>query len=64
MAHDLIDEYRLMVFPVVAGKGKRLFEDTEETKAMKLVNTKPIGPDGVLIFTYRPAGKEAEGQTQ
>jgi dihydrofolate reductase len=64
MDHDLIDEYRLMVFPIVVGKGKRLFGDTEETKAMKLVDTKQVGPDGILILTYRPAGKEAEGQTE
>src|SRR5215204_7288541 len=64
MEHDLIDEYRLMVYPIVVGKGKRLFGDTQETKAMKLVNTKQVGPDGVLILTYRPAGKEAEGQTE
>ena len=53
--HDLIDEYRLMVFPMVVGKGKRLFGDTEETRAMKLVDTMRVGPDGVLILTYRPA---------
>src|SRR5918998_3893521 len=47
MEHDLIDEYRLMVFPVVVGKGKRLFEDTQETKALKLVDTRQVGPDGV-----------------
>jgi dihydrofolate reductase len=61
MEHDLIDEYRLMVFPIVVGYGERLFVDTQETKAMKLVDTKQVGPDGVLILTYRPAGKEAEG---
>ena len=61
MEHDLIDEYRLMVFPIVVGQGKRLFGDTQETKTMKLVNTKQVGPDGVFILTYRPAGKEAEG---
>jgi dihydrofolate reductase len=55
MEHDLIDEYRLMVFPIVVGKGKRPFGDTEETKAMRLVDTKQVGPDGVLILTYRPA---------
>jgi dihydrofolate reductase len=64
MEHDLIDEYRLMVFPIVVGKGKRLFGDTEETLAMELVDTKQVGPDGVLILTYRPAGKEAEEQTE
>jgi hypothetical protein len=31
---------------------------------MKLVDTKPDGPDGILILTYRPAGEEAEGQTE
>jgi dihydrofolate reductase len=61
MEHDLLDEYRLMVFPIVVGKGKRLFGDVGETMAMRLVDTKPVGPDGVLILTYRPAGKEAEG---
>jgi dihydrofolate reductase len=55
MKHDLIDEYRLMVFPIVLGAGKRLFGDTEETISMKLVDTKPVGPDGVLVLTYRPA---------
>ena len=61
MEHDLIDEYRLMVHPVVVGKGKRLFGDVGETRDLRLVDTKPVGPDGVLILTYRPAGKEAEG---
>ncbi len=59
MEHDLIDEYRLMVFPPVVGRGKRLFGDREETKVMELVDTKPVGPDGVLILTYRPAREEA-----
>jgi dihydrofolate reductase len=61
MEHDLIDEYRLMVFPIVVGKGKRLFGDVGETRTMRLVDTKPVGPDGVLILTYGPAGEEAEG---
>jgi hypothetical protein len=37
------------------GKGKRLFGETEETKAMELVEAKPLGPNGVLVLTYRPA---------
>ena len=61
---DLLDELQLMVHPVVVDSGKRLFGDAEETKAMKLVNTKQVGLDGVLILTYKPAGKEAEGQTE
>src|ERR687897_1661530 len=58
MGHDLIDEYRLMVFPIVLGKGKRLFGNVGETRALRLVDTKPVGPDGVLVLTYRPAGEE------
>jgi dihydrofolate reductase len=61
MEHDLIDEYRLMVFPIVVGKGKRLFGDVGETRTLRLVDTKPVGPDGVLVLTYRPVAKEAEG---
>ena len=51
--NDLVDEYRLMVFPVVLGAGKRLFGDTSETKALRLVETKPAGECVVLI--YQPA---------
>ncbi len=61
MEHDLVDEYRLMVFPIVVGKGKRLFGDVGETRAMRLVDTKPVGPDGVLILTYEPAQGEEVG---
>jgi dihydrofolate reductase len=41
MEHDLIDELRLMVFPIVVGKGMPLFGDAGETKAMRLVDTIP-----------------------
>lgn len=54
MEHDLVDEYRLMVFPVVVGKGKRLFGDGLDTAALKLVDTKVFG-SGVVVLTYRPA---------
>lgn len=60
MEHDLIDEYRLMVFPVVLGSGKRLFGDGVDTKLLRLVNTKAFG-SGVVVLTYQPAGKEGEG---
>jgi dihydrofolate reductase len=53
--HDLVDEYRLMVFPIVLGAGKRLFGDTSHTAALRLVESRPVGPDGVVILTYRPA---------
>jgi dihydrofolate reductase len=58
--HDLVDELRLMVFPVVLGSGKRLFGDTSDKKPLRLVDSKQVGPDGVFILTYEPA-KEAEG---
>jgi dihydrofolate reductase len=55
MEHDLVDEYRLMVFPVVLGSGKRLFGDAPAASALRLVEARPVGPDGVVILTYRPA---------
>jgi dihydrofolate reductase len=58
--HNLVDELRLMVFPVVLGSGKRLFGDTSDKKPLRLVDSKTVG-DGVAIVTYEPAGKEAEG---
>src|SRR4051812_46993905 len=54
IAHDLVDELRLMVFPVVLGKGKRLFGDPGEKKTLQLVDSKVVG-DGVVILTYAPA---------
>jgi dihydrofolate reductase len=56
-ADDLVDEYHLMVFPTVLGKGKRLFEDAGEPARLRLVNVTPVGPDGVVVLTYRPAGR-------
>jgi dihydrofolate reductase len=56
--HDLVDELRLMVYPVVLGSGKRLFGDTSDGKPLQLVESKVVG-DGVSILIYRPAGKDA-----
>jgi dihydrofolate reductase len=52
--HGLVEEYRLMVFPVVLGAGKRLFADPGATTALELLEAKPVGPDGVVVLTYRP----------
>jgi dihydrofolate reductase len=52
--HDLVDEYRLMVFPIVLGAGKRLFEQDHTRTTLRLVDTKAVGPDGVFILTYAP----------
>jgi dihydrofolate reductase len=58
--HDLVDELRLMVFPVVLGAGKRLFGETSDKKPLRLVDSKVVG-DGVAILIYQPAGEEATG---
>ena len=52
---DLVDEYRLMVFPVVLGKGKRLFADSGDLIPLKLAEAKPVGPVGVVVLTYQRA---------
>jgi dihydrofolate reductase len=49
---NLIDEYRLMIYPVIVGSGKRLFTDGEST--MKLTKSQ-ITDSGVAVLTYRPA---------
>jgi dihydrofolate reductase len=56
--HDLVDEYRLMVFPTILGAGKRLFGETSDATALRLVDTRPAGE--TLILIYEPAAKEAE----
>jgi dihydrofolate reductase len=49
--HDLVDELRLKIFPVVLGTGERLFDETSNTKPMRLVDTQTLG-DGVAFLTY------------
>ena len=51
--NDLIDELRLMVFPVVLGTGKRIFGETSDKKPLRLVDSKTVG-DGVAILIYQP----------
>ncbi|MEV8037453.1 dihydrofolate reductase family protein [Streptomyces sp. NPDC086182] len=50
--HDLVDEVRLVVFPVVLGAGERFFGETGGKKAMRLVDTRTIG-DGLVFLTYQ-----------
>jgi len=57
--HDLVDELRLMVFPVVLGSGKRLFGDTSDKKRLRLTDSKTVG-DGVSILVYEPVREAAE----
>jgi dihydrofolate reductase len=49
--HDLVDELRLMVYPVVLGAGERLFGELPDKKAVRLVDTKTVG-DGMTILIY------------
>ena len=52
LERDLVDELRLMVFPVVLGSGKRLFGETSDKKRLQLADSKTVG-EGVVILTYR-----------
>jgi dihydrofolate reductase len=58
LEHDLVDELRLMVYPVVLGSGKRLFGDTSDKKPLRLTDSKVVG-DGVVILIYGQAGGDA-----
>src|SRR4029079_7554903 len=54
LENDLVDEVRLMVFPVVLGRGKRIFGETSSKKPLRLSDSKTVG-DGVSILIYQPA---------
>ena len=60
LRNDLVDEYRLWVFPLVIGSGKRLFSDGTVPGGLKLVDSK-VSTTGVVIGTYEPAGEIATG---
>ncbi len=54
VAHDLVDEYRMMIEPVLLGGGKRIFPDDGSARPLELVSATTAGT-GVLVCTYRPA---------
>ena len=58
--HDLVDEYRLLVFPVVVGEGRRLFPDRGVATGLTLVDSRTTG-SGVAIQVYRPTGRPEFG---
>jgi dihydrofolate reductase len=60
MRHGLVDEYRLWVFPLVLGSGKRLFADGTIPAGLKLVDNK-VSTTGVVMGTYEPAGEVVTG---
>jgi dihydrofolate reductase len=60
MRHSLVDRYRLWVFPVVIGSGKRLFSEGTIPSGLKLVDSK-VSTTGVVIGTYEPAGEIITG---
>ncbi len=53
MEHDLVDELRLKIFPIVLGAGERLFGQTSAKKPLRLINTQTVG-DGIAFLTYKP----------
>jgi dihydrofolate reductase len=60
MDEGLVDELRLMVFPIVLGSGKRLFADSRDASVLELLGARTLD-SGTVILTYRPAGAVAGG---
>ena len=61
LADGLVDELRLMVFPVVLGGGKRLFADGVPTTSLQLTEAKPVGAAGVVVLAYTASGSSPNG---
>jgi dihydrofolate reductase len=60
MRHNLVDQYHLLIFPVVIGSGKRLFSEGTIPSGLKLVDSK-VSTTGVVMGTYEPAGEIVTG---
>ena len=60
LEHGLVDEFRLLIYPVVIGSGKRLFGDGTVPAGLRLTDSK-ISSTGVIIATYEPAGEVPKG---
>ena len=60
LRHDLVDQYRLWIFPLVLGSGKRLFSDGTIPSGLRLVDSR-VSTTGVFIGTYEPAGEVVTG---
>ena len=61
---ELVDECRLMVFPIVLGSGKRLFGETSSARTFRLASTETVGPDGVVILNYERAATPEPRKSQ
>jgi dihydrofolate reductase len=59
--HDLVDELRLMIYPVLLGTGERLFGELPDRKAVRLVDTKTVG-DGMTILIYEAVRDARQGK--
>jgi dihydrofolate reductase len=51
----LVDEWRLMIFPIIVGQGKHLFGEQQELSELRMKDSETIGPDGIIVLTYVPA---------
>ena len=60
LRHDLVDEYRLLVYPVILGSGKRMFRDRIDTHHLKLVGSRTFS-SGVVLLTYAPDSEVPTG---
>jgi dihydrofolate reductase len=60
LRHDLVDQYRLWIFPLVLGSGKRLFSDGTIPSGLRLIDIR-VSTTGVFIGTYEPAGEVVTG---